>query len=168
MTWNEETLCLEVAVEFQRFDRSGSWFRVEEAVHQLKKRWALREAERKLDPYAYARYLAGQKRWKVEAREVVVTVRCCPVCRKMFAVTAFDQAYRRNTACSPEHRRLVRRGHKLLKIGSERDTLTGWAKRYGLNDTTVTYRMKKLGWTLLKALTTPMTPPGKRRWPTAA
>lgn len=108
------------------------------------------------------------RRWREDARSRVVAVRCCPICRLMYVVTAYHSSNGRVGACSPHHRYLAT-GDKhgnfgLITLGREQDTLTGWARRHGLTAQGVDYRRKALGWSLELAITTPATPLGARRW----
>jgi hypothetical protein len=103
------------------------------------------------------------REWKENAKHEVVAVRCCKICKRMWAITAWAQAYRRNTACSPECRRLVSWKAGVHRVDGIADTVTGHARRFGICPESVRFRMKS-GWTIEKALKTPPTPRGERRW----
>jgi hypothetical protein len=144
------------------------WERVEWAMAQGIVAEQAYERERQLTRYTSVieREMRRTRRakWRKMARQLAVSVRACGICGRMFERTLFEQAEGKTSACSPACKRLAAGSWPLFAIGSQRDTLTGWAKRYGVEPATVKHRMKR-GLSIEQALTAPITPPAKRRWP---
>jgi hypothetical protein len=173
MTWHNgdlEMLALEIELEMR--DLAGAPYEVlENRAWQASQ---IADANRRAyDADRYSRAPEKRERyrrsleWKENAKGRVVAIRCCPVCSRMFVVSAYMESERKNGACSPTHRYLAsgaKSGRwKLIKIGQEKDTIAGWAKRIGLTEPAVRHRTTVLRWPLIKALTTPATPRDERR-----
>jgi endogenous inhibitor of DNA gyrase (YacG/DUF329 family) len=126
--------------------------------------WAFRkeqEGTRKLMDRLY------RCRWKTVARETVIATVPCHICAKPAKVTKWTRSRRVADGCSPKCRRLLSGRWLLHRIGERANTVTGWAKLHRIDPETVRYRMRQ-GWPMERALTTPITPHGNRRWKKAA
>lgn len=96
--------------------------------------------------------------WKRAAKNRVVDTRACTICMRAYPVTAWARAYRKDSSCSPKCRRLANHPERLVRIGEERDTIAGWARRNGITERGVHYRVFIMKWELIRAITTPPTP----------
>jgi hypothetical protein len=166
MSWHEH-LSLEVAATFNELSGGRHYERLQEAmwlgrlVDQERER--LRHIDRWSSAVHRAYYRIMRRSWRKRARKTVVAIRCCPICARMYELTLFVRAEGKTNACSPPCRRLLAGKWPLYRIGREQSTLTGWAKRYGVDVETVRWRVKK-GWSIQDALATPAAPPSERRW----
>lgn len=57
-----------------------------------------------------------------------------------------------------------RRNNQKFEYQGESLTVPEWARRYGMNPITLETRINRHGWTIEKALTTPIKPRGARTW----
>lgn len=143
-----------------------AWPDVEEYFWRLSERRRVYGRDYARDRYSRRPERLERARRTRELRDIkrgqIVGVRCCPVCRKMYAVTALMEHDDNAGACSRTHRWLASSSkggsRPLIARGAVRDTLAGWAKRHGLSPALVRFRIKQRGWNVDRALTTPAAP----------
>lgn len=101
---------------------------------------------------------ADGRRRAAEARTRVESIRYCKVCSKPFDFTTRDRWLgdrRRLATCSQQCKHVASGRHELVKINGRSNTIKGWCVALGIADTTVGHRIRKLGWDVRRALTTP-------------
>jgi hypothetical protein len=173
VTWHDgdvDLLRAEIAREVNPL-AGFAWEDMENALWLANERTRVEQRAKNHDYYSRAPERRARNRstreWRQNARGRVVAVRCCPFCRKLYAVTAYDVTVRREDACSGRHRNLLRRhargNLRLLEVDGERDTVDGLAKKHGLAPSTLHKRLA-IGMGLKTAVAAPITPPGQRRW----
>jgi hypothetical protein len=91
---------------------------------------------------------------RAELATIVVAVRGCKACGRLFPITAAQRQHGRGRVCSEACRGRARQNVELVYLHGEALPLARWAERYGLPLGTVC-RRRKLGWSLLDALTRP-------------
>lgn len=156
MSWHEPTLRLEIAVEFQRL-APVHWDSMEEALWQRRHRelaaWAEHGQWWRKTTAGRARMKVGQQRRTAAAKKRTVGVRVCTGCHKTFAVSAYRVGRGHDRVCSTACRGASRSNIERYTIGTETMTLTEWADRHGVKMSTIWKRIKKMGWTVERAVT---------------
>lgn len=158
MTWHAQTLRLEVSVEFQRL-APGHWQRMEEAVYQTRLRefaaWAEHGQWFRKTTAGKTRAREYQRRRAAAGKKRTVGVRTCAGCGKTFAVSAYRAKRGRDRVCSTACRGASRTNIARYTIGAETLTLTEWSARHGVKMATIWKRIKEMGWSVERAVTTP-------------
>lgn len=160
-----EALPLEIAVEFAALAGGSLWDRIEDGLWLRRLRehaswaehgqWWRKTALGKRYDRDYARTRAKR------LQRVVVAVAVCKGCGKPFERTAYAATRKQGRVCSVECRGRARKNIDMVTIGRESLPLARWAERYGIDLKTVC-RRRKLGWSVMQALSTPVANRGQK------
>lgn len=166
------TAWLALHAEVQReFAQDSAWDAVEGAAWFAVTVLARAEERQRYALDGWKRFSSKVRRreWRAVQRTQVVGIRCCPWCRRMYPVTAYNRTMKQDHACSPKCRWLVRnrkgkRAVRALTHNGITDTIKGWAQRLGLTWGAVAYRLDVLRLPLDKALQPGKYPAGRAAW----
>ena len=134
--------------------------------------WQQRERERASSTVKQAEFRSRQhgrlyhrdyeRQRRQRNKQIVRKIRCCPECRKMFALNATQVADKHGGYCSRHcfGRANIRRHRpnppRMVTIGGKTKPLPQWAEKYGITIGMVYRRMRK-GMNAVEALTGPKT-----------
>jgi hypothetical protein len=154
MTWDTETLQLEIAVEFQRFTPQPYDALVERF-------WRARQyTDRNWGDYGqwWRKTTAGKKYFREYSqrraallKSIELEIRWCVACGKEFTVTAYQAQRKRGRVCSTECRGAARKNIKRHTINGQTKTLTEWCAEFGVKLQTACRRIG-LGWPIEAAV----------------
>lgn len=159
MTW--ECVELEVASLFRSLT-GNPWYAMGEAGWAWEQR---RRAERLAEYreqmtrqlFRYRKNVDQARRIR-ESKSRIESTRYCKVCKKAYPFTKFDswrgRACRKRT-CSRRCALLASGQYELVRINGRMNTVRGWCLALGIPERTVGHRIRKQGWPVVRALTTP-------------
>lgn len=145
--------------EFVALAGGNLWDRVEEGL------WLRRQVEHaawSAHGQWWRKTALGKRVQAIRSRErterlktVVVAVRACKACGRLFPLSAAQRQHGRGRVCSSACRGRARQNIELVSLHGQTLPLARWAERYGIALKTVCKR-RKLGWSVLDALQTPV------------
>lgn len=151
--------------EFLSLAGGDVWDRVENVAwqRQLYERLTSTAKQREFRSREHGRkyHRTYERTRRVRNKQRVVVVRCCPVCRRMWPVTAAQLedgsriCSRRCVARQRVAKGLGIRAPRMVTIDGVTRSLPEWASQYGITVGMVYARMRKKGMTDVEALTTP-------------
>lgn len=162
MRWHPD-LALEIAAEFRALDGGVPWDRIEDWCYV-----ARLYQERQWSNYGkwWHKTTAGKRyirEWRRQNRALlratVIGIGKCVVCGGGYERRPTDSKGKRT--CSRACRSIGFNGNvRFVVIDGVRKSLTAWARQYGINQSTLSRRLKR-GMNIREALTAPPTRPGR-------